>query len=86
MRNMHPVAKYELQRVLAFWQGDHRFGLSRSEMQVVIIGWNRLLQLVRRERRVNDQMMMASATPMPERPNCTRNGLSTSAPPLRLMK
>ena len=28
----------------------------------------------------------AGATPMPESPNCTRNGLVTSAPSFRLMK
>ena len=43
MRNMRPVAEDELQRVLTFWQRDHGFGLSRPEMQVVIISRNWLL-------------------------------------------
>ena len=28
MRNVRPIAENELQRVLTFWQCDHRFGLS----------------------------------------------------------
>ena len=40
MRNVRPIAEDELQRVLTFWQGDHGFGLSRPEMQVMIISWN----------------------------------------------
>ena len=34
------IAEDELQRMLTFWQGDHGFGLSRPEMQVMIISRN----------------------------------------------
>jgi len=40
MRNVRPIAEDELQRVLTFWQGDHGFGLSCPEMQVMIISRN----------------------------------------------
>ena len=93
MRNMRPIAEHKLQLMGARRQRDHCFGLPIAKVPVLIVRHDRLLELIARQPSIDEKMMAvldfstpAGATPMPEGPNCTRNGLVTSGPSLRLMK
>ena len=57
MRDVIFITKEEPERVLPERKRNRRFGLSRTEMQVIKIIGNRLVQ--RRERSVDHEMMMA---------------------------
>ena len=57
--NMRPMAEHELQRVLTRRQRHNGFGLPAAEMDVLGVGGDRLLQFLGRERRVDDEMVMA---------------------------
>jgi hypothetical protein len=57
MRDMPIVAEDQLERMFAWLQGDFLLGLAGSEVQVIEIAGDRLVE--RRRRRVDQEMMMA---------------------------
>src|SRR4051794_38191220 len=48
--NVCPVAEYQLQRMLAWRQAQHGFGLALAEMDMLLVDRNRLRLLLRRQR------------------------------------
>ena len=53
------IPEHQLQCVVAGWELDSGLGLTRAEMQVVLISWDRLFD-VERLVNINQQMVMAA--------------------------
>jgi hypothetical protein len=65
MWNVIFVAKEQLQRVLTWSEGHFRFGLPGTEMQMVEVVWDRVVQ--GRQWRVYQQMMVPGVWPVRSR-------------------